>query len=269
MIGKYHTSITNEALGESFNGYTINYIDKGNIDSDELRDEITGVTDGYNLSAQHFNKASLEECKKFLDSAQEVVIDDFIKAAKANSNEDEYYEQAFYDFGRLIHNIQDFYSHTNWINYNKDEIWNEDIENPNLEENQTLKTGEYSYFSQFLDQINPFYKNYLSKNYEEICEGKSSISHYGMNKDEPGTIADELYEEKYGTSGFSAAADCAREHSEKKWEEIDTILRQELSGREYRKMKQEIADFDMTQVDFDENLDTLRENFNSDIKELS
>ena len=109
MIGKYHTSITNEALGESFNGYAINYIGKGNIDSDELRDEITGVTDGYNLSAQHFNKTSLEECKKFLDSAQEVVIDDFIKAAKANSNEDEYYEQAFYDFGRLIHNIQDFY----------------------------------------------------------------------------------------------------------------------------------------------------------------
>ena len=268
MIGKYHASITNEALGSSFNGYAINYISKGNLDSDELRDEITGVTDGYNLSAQHFNKTSLEECDKFLKDAEAVVVDDFIQAAKANgADEDEYYEQAFYDFGRLAHNIQDFYSHTNWVNFNSEEIWNEDIENPNLEDSQKLKTGEYSYFSQFLDKINPFYKMYLSKNYDKLYEGDSSISHYGINKDEPGTISDELYEEKYGVSGFSAASDLAREHSLKKWEDIDETLKEELSPKEYRNLKQDMENFNLTQEDFDENLDTLRKNFNADIKE--
>ena len=148
MIGKYHTSITNEALGTSFNGYAVNYIEKGNIDSDELRDYKEGITDGYDLSAQHFNKTSLEKCDEFLEDAQDVVLEDFIEAAKADgAEEDELYEQAFYDLGRLVHNIQDFYSHTNWINLNQDELWNEDIDNPNVDDPEKFKTGDYSYCS--------------------------------------------------------------------------------------------------------------------------
>lgn len=269
MIGKYHTSITNEALGSSFNGYAINYIEKGNIDSDELRDYKTGITDGYDLSAQHFNKTSLEDCNDFLEDAQEVVIEDFIQAAKANSSEeDELYAQAFYDLGRLVHNIQDFYSHTNWINLNQDELWNESIENPNVGNPENFKTGDYSYFSQFLDKINPFYKSYLSANYEDLYEGSSSISHHGLNKDEPGTISDELYEKKYGESGFTLASDMAREHTVQKWEEIDSILKESLSEEEYENLNKKMIEFDSTQESFDENIDTMRQNFNTDMKEL-
>ena len=269
MIGKYHTSITNEALGTSFNGYAVNYIEKGNIDSDELRDYKEGITDGYDLSAQHFNKTSLEKCDEFFEDAQDVVLEDFIEAAKADgAEEDELYEQAFYDLGRLVHNIQDFYSHTNWINLNQDELWNEDIDNPNVDDPEKFKTGDYSYFSQFLDQINPFYKLYLSANYDALYEDDSSISHYGINKDKPGTIADELYEDKYGISGFTLASDMAREHTAQKWDEIDSVLKESLSEEEYENLKQKMSEFDSTQEDFDENLDELRANFNEDMKEL-
>ena len=267
MIGKYHTSITNEALGDKLNGYAVNYVDKGNTDSDQLRNKIAGISDGYDLSAQHFNKTSLENCEKFLKDAQEVVVDDFIQAANSNGD-DEYYEQAFYDLGRLVHNIQDFYSHTNWINYNSDELWNEDVKKPNLEKNQELKTGNYTAFSQYIDEINPFYVYDLSSNYDLYYESDADMSHYGLNKDEPDTIADRLYEEKYGVSGFTKAADLARAHTLKKWEDVDAILQEELDEDVYENMVDEISNFNSTQENFDENIDKYRENFNSDMKEL-
>ena len=94
------------------------------------------------------------------------------------------------------------------------------------------------------------------------------MSHYGLNKDEPDTIADRLYEEKYGVSGFTKAADLAREHTLKKWEDVDAILQEELDEDVYENMIDEISNFDSTQENFDENIDKYRENFNSDIKEL-
>ena len=268
MIGKYHSQITTEALSSSFNNSAINYIEQGNLDSDKLRSKIPNITDGYNLSAQHFNKTSLQNCDEFLEKAQSVVIDDFIQAAKADDKDaDEYYEQAFYDLGRLIHNIQDFYSHTNFVNLNQDEIWNEYIENPNVDNKKQLKTGEYSYFSQFIDKINPFYKWFIEKNYEDMYEGTSKVSHYGLNKDEPNTIADRIYKEKFGVSAFDLAEDFATAHTKEKWEEIDSILREELTAAEYSSLCRDIASFDLDGEDYHENLQTLRANFNEDIKE--
>ena len=89
-----------------------------------------------------------------------------------------------------------------------------------------------------------------------------------LNKDEPGTIADELYEDKYGVSGFTLASDMARAHTAQKWEEIDSALKESLSEEEYENLKQKMSEFDSTQEDFDENLDELRANFNEDMKEL-
>ena len=268
MIGKYHSQITTEALNSSFNDNALNYIEKGNLDSDNLRRKIPDITDGFDLSAQHFNKASLEKCDDFLEKAEDVVVDDFIQAAKAKGEDaDEYYEQAFYDLGRLVHNIQDFYSHSNWVNLNQDEIWNEDIKNPNINGENKLKTGEYSYFSQFIDKINPFYKWFAAKNYEDMYEGTSTVSHYGLNKDEPNTIADRIYKEKYGTSAFDLAEDFATAHTKEKWEEINSALREELTTTEYNNLSREIANFNLTEDDFNNNLQDLRKNFNEDMKE--
>ena len=268
LIGKYHSQVTTEALNSSFNDNALNYIEQGNLDSDKLRRKIPDITDGFDLNAQHFNKTSLEKCDEFLEKAQSVVVDDFVQAAKADDKDaDEYYEQAFYDLGRLVHNIQDFYSHSNFVNLNQDEIWNEDIKNPNIDGENKLKTGEYSYFSQFIDKINPFYKWFTEKNYEDMYEKTSTISHYGLNKDEPNTIADKIYKEKFGVSAFDLAIDFAQEHTEQKWREIDSILRQELTTTEYNNLCCEIASFELTEDDFNNNLHDLRKNFNEDMKE--
>lgn len=266
MIGKYHIAITNDALGNHFNNSALEYVTKGNLDSDKLRLNIFGITDGYDLSAPHFNKTSKEECKNFLDCAQEVVTDDFVQAAKSDEEED--YAQAFYDLGRMIHNIQDFYSHSNWINLTEGEekIWNEDIENPNVDNPQNFKTGSYSYVSQFLDKINPFYESYLKENYDDLYAGSSDISHYGLNKDNPGTIADEIYKERTGDSGFELAKSDATLHTEKKWKEIEADLKETLSESEYKKLNQKMAEFDASQEDYDKDLNNLRGNFNDDMK---
>jgi hypothetical protein len=133
MIAKYHTSITHDALESYFSNPILNLISEANVDSDTLFEEKEGVSDNYNVTAQHFNNTSLEECEDFLKQAEEVAIDSLVEAVRTTDGADvsENYTEAFYNVGRLMHCIQDFYSHTNWINQTGDEVvvWNEDIEN--------------------------------------------------------------------------------------------------------------------------------------------
>ena len=89
----------------------------------------------------------------------------------------------------------------------------------------------------------------------------------GLNKDEPNTIADRIYKEKFGTSAFDLAEDFATAHTKEKWEEINSALREELTTTEYNNLRREIANFDLSEDDFKNNLQDLRKNFNEDMKE--
>lgn len=251
-----HKDITNAALHNYFNSYELNLIVNSNLDSDKLRTKKTDISDNYNLDAQHFNKASLPECEKFLKQAEKVVLDDFTKAAKDPdiSKEDEDYTKAFYDLGRLTHTMQDFYAHSNYINLAgpNSNIWNESVSNPNVKNPKNFKTGSYNGFSQALDAVKIFFNNINifskkkyknGKDYDELFMQNSNQSHEVLNKDKKGTVADKAYEAKEGVSGYKTASDYAIKHTTKEWEDINKALEKNLDDKTYQKLIKKIKDF--------------------------
>lgn len=247
----------------------------GNLDSDNLRTKKAGISDNYNLDAQHFNKASLPECEKFLKQAEKVVVDDFTKAAKNTdiSEEDGDYTKAFYDLGRLTHTIQDFYAHTNYINLagpNSD-IWNESVSKPNVKNPKNFKTGKYTSRSKILDKISIFFdkinifskKKYKNgKDYDKIYMQNSNHTHDMLNKDAIGTIADKAYEAKEGVSGFKTACEYAEKHTKKEWDEVQETLEKNLDDKTYKKLIKKIDNFNPSDEKINSSLNDCRMNFN-------
>lgn len=273
MIGKNHRIITYNALQNSLNSSAVKYSAYGNLDSDKApRKSVKNVTDGYSINAQHSNNTSLADCSNFLSDANQVVIDDFKEALKADdSSKDELYNQAFYDFGRMIHSIQDFYSHTNWINENPDGValWDES-ENANIDNPDNFITSHYTQVGQFFTKIWPFTRKYLDNNYESVYkEGLDSLSHYELNKDEKGTLADELFEKNEGKSGYELAAQDATEHTKQKWDDVLSQLKSSLSDEEYKELLKDIENFSSETDESDEARLEFRKNFNADMKELA
>ena len=269
MIGENHYLITNNALNEHLNGDALDFVASSNIDSDKIEEENKyNIFKPYN-APQHFNKTTKEEGLEFLENAKEVVLDDLIEASK--TDDDDLYKQALYDFGRLSHCIQDFYSHTNWINQTGGivRVWNEDIINPNIDNPDNLKTTDYSWFSQLLDKINPFFKMYAESHYDSLYEGSSKTSHYTMNKDEKGSLADVLFEKNEGVSGFNLALEDSVLHTEQKWEEVLDEAKDEITNEEYNNLIQNLEDFEIDEDEFDENKETYRKNFEEDMDELN
>lgn len=278
MIGKYHKSITTDALtplrdeksGELIdkNLYlsdeAINLIAKSNNDADSKKARAAA---GYGKDAQHFNNTNLEECQEFLEEAQDVVIDDFIKAAKVtdDNKDDESYTKAFYDLGRVMHCIQDFYSHSNWINQTGAELklWNESVEKPNIDNPKKLKTGKYNAFFQFLQQLNPFAGRNLKKgkNYDKTYVETGKQTHFILNKDKEGTIADKAFKAKTGMSGFELACDDAEQHTKIKWQEIMQTLDEKLDDETYNELLNDIEDFKPDDETIDKSLKNCRTNF--------
>ena len=274
MIGKYHSKITSSGLSEKLNQEALSYVTKGNLDSDKApRKSTKDYTDGYNIDAQHSNNTTLAETSAFLQDSTKIVVDDFIEALNSTNNKEELYQQAFYDFGRLTHSIQDFYSHTNWINQTDGEIipWNEDSEEINLDNPENLTMTKYNQFSQFLEKINPIHKWLVSFSYDAYYnKGNKDFSHYTINKDKENTIADSLYKDNNnGKSAFELANKTATAHTEQKWKEVTSELQSNLNDKDYFKLLEEIDSFNSDIKYYDENYLNFRKNFNKDMKELN
>ena len=274
MIGKNHSEITNNALNSYLNSNALDFVKQGNLDSDRVpRYTLKNVTDGYNINAQHSNNTSLSECSEFLKDSKEVIVEDFIEALNADGKDKEkLYQQAFYDLGRSIHSVQDFYSHTNWINQTGEDvlIWNEDAEDINLDNPEKLKTSKYTKFGQFFEKINPFFLDKIKKNYDAIYnEGEKNFSHYVISKDEKGSIADILFEKETGVSGYELASQDAVKHTEQKWLDVIEELRNELTSEEFEKLNNEILNFESDIENYNKNSIEYRESFNKDMKEVS
>lgn len=263
MIRPTHESITVKALttkplssdsiNVDFNSSTLNLIEESNINADSKKSR---AAKGYKVDAQHFNNESIEDCTKFLKKTEQVVIDDFIKAAKISDDnkDDESYMQAFYDLGRLMHVIQDFYAHSNWINQTGNEVktWNESATNPKINNPEKLKTGKYNtvaeWFQKRWHEIHPSSSKKLKegKNYDETYVETSNQSHFILNKDKSGTIADKAFEAKTGASGFDLACKDATQHSTEKWQEILKTLDEKLDDKTYQELMDDIKNFEPT-----------------------
>lgn len=270
MIEKYHVQITANALDDSLSPNAIGIISRGNIESDTIFSEIEGISDGYVVTAQHFNNTDLEDCKDFIDYAQDATVDTFIEAL-STADEDEkedLYIQAFYNFGRLTHCVQDFYSHTNWVNLTGNEVsvWNESIENPNIDNPAALKTGRYTGLSQFWDDVK-FGLFGTSINYDKTYLGDKNVSHCLLNKDEPGTFADKAFQEREGTSGFELACADATLHTTQEWDQILAELDEQLNDEEYAQLLQELEEFSPTLDEVSDYWNNCCREFNQSMEE--
>lgn len=251
MNANGHNDITVEALSNySCLNSATGFVQKSNNDADNQEvkhPKEKNIWDGYNTLAQHSNNTSLSECSEFIKDAEKVTAEDFIEAAKSmdTENEEESIAYALYDFGRLSHSIQDFYSHTNWINLTgaKTETWDESANNKNI------KTTDYNGASEFFDKY-----SFLKFN-----------THYSVNKDEYGTPADKAFKKKTGVSGYDQAYKDAVEHTTEEWTEIDEALKANLDKKTYEKFKQKLASFDSST--YNKYFDECRENFNDEMKE--
>lgn len=233
-------------------------------DSDVFFKKTKGISDKYTVTAQHSNKTDIQECANFIKQAEQVSVDDFIKAVNTTNQDDkeENYIKAFYDLGRLCHSVQDFYSHTNWINQTgpKVSLWNEKAKEANIDNPKNLKTGHYNEFKQWLEKINPFNKK---KNYDKTYVQNSKQSHYRLNKDEPNSVADKAFKAKYGKSGFELACDDATKHTDQEWQEILETLDEKLDDKTYAKLLTDIENFNSTEEESAKILKDCRINFNN------
>ncbi len=270
MIEKYHVQITANALDDSLSNNAIGVISRGNIESDTIFSEREGISDGYVVTAQHFNNTDLEDCKDFIDDAQDATVDTFIEALSATDEDEkeDLYIQAFYNFGRLTHCVQDFYSHTNWVNLTGDEVsvWNESIENPNIDNPAALKTARYTGFSQFCDDVKFGILGY-NIDYDKTYLGDKDLSHGILNKDEPGTTADKAFQEREGSSGFELACEDATLHTTQEWGQILEELDEQLDDAQYAQLMEELEGFSPTLDEVSDYWNNCCREFNQSMEE--
>lgn len=112
-------------------------------------------------------------------------------------------------FGRIIHALQDFYSHSNWIElfWPIITLWDE-----------TIPKGLVSGSTR------------LGKN-----KLKGAPHHRHLNKDRPGNKADRDFKAKYGVSSYELAFNLAEQHTKLAWERLTKLIKER-----YKKQAPEI-----------------------------
>lgn len=273
LITIYHALITNDALVNYLPPQAIGMITRGNVDSDEINTKQKDISDGYEVKAQHFNNTTMESGLDFLEDSEDVTVDAFVKAANSadGDEKEELYMQALYDFGRHTHCIQDFYSHTNWINQtgNTISLWNGNIENANIDNPEKLKTSKYSESKQIWDSLCFWRSNDLKEGigYEETYLENTNLTHELLNKDKPGTIADKSFEAKEGVSGFDLACSDATIHTSKEWQDVLEEVDDQLDDEEYAAFLEDLQEFSPTEEEIKEYWPNCAKEFNEAMKE--
>jgi hypothetical protein len=221
MLTHVHADITEKALRKYFNKGQITAIIHGNIDSDSIAHYFDKVGEPYR-KAQHFANVTVAEGVEFVKRAESIVVDEFVSASKSTGDEKtNNMLKGLYAMGRLFHAVQDFYSHTNWINLTgaKKVVWNGSAENPNVKNPENLKTCVFNIFTEVSDRLTGLTKKLKKpKTYKEFyLTGDKEVSHAVLSKDYEGSIADMVFKKVEGESGFNLASKDAIKHTKIEW----------------------------------------------------
>lgn len=97
MDGKYHVSMTTEAIGVHFSSSALKEIIKANLSQDAL----------YNLAGLkpylHYDASLFDEANAYVESERTIVL---------TAKNPTFQRQAF---GRMLHTVQDFYAHSTYV----------------------------------------------------------------------------------------------------------------------------------------------------------
>jgi len=103
--GPVHESITIEALKTIVEKDCLDEIDKGNEKQDDVKSA------DFAVSSHHFDDNALQASVNYID-AQYVAITKLVPSAEANVSDR---HTILLNFGQILHAVQDFYSHSNWV----------------------------------------------------------------------------------------------------------------------------------------------------------
>lgn len=225
-----HKNITRTALKEELSKSALDFVCEANEESDALYNQSN--------SAQHFDDSKIKEGLTFIKKLEKALLSELTSVPSYTGKVREgRFLVALYALGRLLHAIQDFYSHSNWVNHTGPvcPIWNEKIDMPNRVDKNLLKTGYFSISTEgtkivasavcstgvgvverYLSENPDYYRKYLTA---------ETMYHRELNKDRDGTLADLSFKHKYNISGFEVVFETAKNHTATKWSMIKEGLK--------------------------------------------
>lgn len=263
MLPLIHEKITRTAISRRFpsdKNPALKVICKADGDSDNAAPGSYGFC--ANLHPQHVSNCRIQDSSDYIRGLTTLAENEF-KRSTQEADQRESTRHLFnglYATGRMFHAVQDFYSHTNWIDLTRDrnyaslEVWNEDGTRPNLpaDKAELLKNCHFeSYASEVGEHLRGnLFKERTAQNtalYNKIYFSPDYWpSHYEINKDMPGTLADRAYNYNAASakdenialdSGFDVACIDAAIHTRRKWDEIQEHLGPETSQKLAGKIK--------------------------------
>ena len=94
-----HEQLTRQAIGDSLPPADLDRVVSANVHQDTLEDEI------FSHSQYHFDNCAFPEGAAYIEEQRRIV--EFQPGCRS--------ETALDAFGRLLHAVQDFYAHSNWV----------------------------------------------------------------------------------------------------------------------------------------------------------
>jgi len=170
MLSQYHIEIMFAALGDRFSARAMSVITFANLNQDRLSGQ-------FGHDEFHFDNNAFKKTYAYVEE-QRALVASSLKSGDANS--------AWEAFGRLLHTVQDFYAHSNYIT-----LWVSrfhggtllpppkiDPMDPNLLQSPDLRSGKVYYpfeLLYFVKRLRPYVLPLLPRD-----------SHAWMNLDSPG-----------------------------------------------------------------------------------
>ncbi len=99
MLGRYHIAITRQAIGEDFSPRALQVILRANLGQDHLHNQ-------FGRDHFHFDNNAFESSYTYIEEQRAKI---FASLTRADTR------SAWQAFGRMIHTLQDFYAHSDYI----------------------------------------------------------------------------------------------------------------------------------------------------------
>jgi len=223
-----HVNITSAALARTgdLSRDALKLICDANVDSDSFPRHTF-------IHSQHFDDDEIEAGRRFLAKALERCSSNLVRASELRDDTValSWFQHGLYAFGRMIHSIQDFYSHSNWICLTgpKPETW--------------LPLGDFGIYTKVKTEYFEVIKEYVTGTGAEeylkdpklwlarMIDPDEKDYHGYMNYDRAGTIADRCYTACFGISGFSLACLDAKHHTARDWFNLKLMMNLRIAER--------------------------------------
>ncbi|MBI5399308.1 hypothetical protein HZB07_01635 [Candidatus Saganbacteria bacterium] len=258
--GAIHQNISTSALLQvGISEASFQVIDDGNTSQDHIG------TKKFETASHHFDNNHLANGVKYTKKQLALAIISAVEADKDKSA----WQETLYTFGELLHPVQDFYSHTNYVELKlsaNPALKPEDIPLPNWDDltglapsRSGLKSGYFFYKNAGNNELTNVRRisakmiklefpgtNFLSdkkyaeaiKDYDHYLKYAAAapidVLHRDLNKDESGSSAGKMINPNTGKSLFDYAFNLAVRESIRQWQRLEDGIKEKYPDRAKR-----------------------------------